>query len=223
MQGSAVIASQFLPAGGRGTAPDIKPTPYDPAQAKALLAQAGYPNGFRVVLHGPNDRYINDAKIVQAVAQMFTRIGIDTSAVVMPWAGLCVQDWRQQFQHHAVQLGREYGRDVEPALCPGGHAKTNRPGLVRRNEGRYSNPAMDAKLKQATATMDDATRDGLLGECCSMVFQDTAILPLHHEVSVWAARKSLTYANPGRSVHAGRRRRPGLSPLFHPQGMCDHG
>ncbi|TJW79454.1 MAG: ABC transporter substrate-binding protein, partial [Mesorhizobium sp.] len=66
MQGNAIVASQFLPAGAPGTSAAIKPVPFDAAKAKALLAEAGYPEGFRLTIHGPNDRIVNDSKIVQA-------------------------------------------------------------------------------------------------------------------------------------------------------------
>ncbi|MBV8913650.1 MAG: ABC transporter substrate-binding protein, partial [Acetobacteraceae bacterium] len=63
MDGNAVAASQFLPTGGPGTAPGLEPTRFDPDRARALLAEAGFAQGFRITLHGPNDRYINDGRI----------------------------------------------------------------------------------------------------------------------------------------------------------------
>ena len=65
--------------------PDLPPTPYEPERAKALLAEAGFPKGLRITIHGPNDRYVNDAKIIQAVAQMWQRIGVQTTVEAMPW------------------------------------------------------------------------------------------------------------------------------------------
>ncbi|NIR97834.1 MAG: ABC transporter substrate-binding protein, partial [Gammaproteobacteria bacterium] len=58
---------------------NLPPEQYDPQEAKRLLAKAGYGDGFELTIHGPNDRYINDAKIAQAIAQMLTRVGIETS------------------------------------------------------------------------------------------------------------------------------------------------
>ncbi len=70
MDGFAAPTGQLLPMGAAGYVPDLKPDPYDPARAKKLLAEAGYPNGFQLTLAGPNDRYVNDHTIVEAIAQM---------------------------------------------------------------------------------------------------------------------------------------------------------
>jgi peptide/nickel transport system substrate-binding protein len=187
-----VIAAQFLLPGGPGTAPDIKPTPYDPTKARALLAEAGYPKGFRLVLHGPNDRYVNDSKIVQAVAQMFTRIGIETQAEVMPWSVYSSKGDSNDFSVFLSSWGVNTGETSNPlsAIIATFDSKA---GMGVANGSRYSNATVDAKLKQALRTMDDAARNKLLAECCSIAFHENAILPLHHEVSVWAARKDLTY------------------------------
>ena len=115
MEGNAVVASQFLPPGGAGTSPNVKPTPYDPAKAKALLAEAGYPNGFRLTVHGPNDRIVNDAKIVQVLAQMFARIGVETKVEVMPWSVYSTKSTGARIRSGAGFLGRQHRRNLEPA------------------------------------------------------------------------------------------------------------
>ena len=79
-----VPAGQLLPEGFFGVSPNLKPEKYDPEGAKRLLAEAGVPDGFQLTIHGPNDRYINDAKIAEAVAQMLTRVGIKTAVETMP-------------------------------------------------------------------------------------------------------------------------------------------
>jgi peptide/nickel transport system substrate-binding protein len=75
MEGVAIPAGQLLPETFFGVSPKLKPETYNPEAAKKLLADAGYPDGFGLTLHGPNDRYINDAKICQAIGQMLSRIG----------------------------------------------------------------------------------------------------------------------------------------------------
>src|SRR3546814_14420864 len=78
MEGVAIPAGQFLPEQFFGVSQKLKAEKYDPDGAKKLLAEAGYPEGFGLTLHSPNGRYINDAEIAQGVAQMLTRVGIET-------------------------------------------------------------------------------------------------------------------------------------------------
>jgi peptide/nickel transport system substrate-binding protein len=192
MEGNALAAAQFLPAGGAGTSPRLKPTPFDAAKASALLAEAGYPKGFRLTIHGPNDRIVNDAKIVQAVAQMFTRIGIDAKVEVMPWSVYATRSSNGEFSVALNSWGVNTGETSNPmvALLATIDVKA---GMGAGNSGRYSNPALDAKLRQALKMFDEAQRNALLAEASDIAFNDVALLPLHHEVLVAAARKGLSY------------------------------
>jgi peptide/nickel transport system substrate-binding protein len=192
MEGNAVASSQFLPPGQPGTSPNVKPTPYDPNKAKALLAEAGYPQGFRLTVHGPNDRIVNDDKIVQAVAQMFTRIGLDTRVEVMPWSVYSTKNNSNEFSVSLNSWGVNTGETSNPMLAL---VATHNPsaGTGASNSGRYSNPELDAKLAEAMRTLDDDKRNKLLGEASDIVFGETALLPLHHEVLLVAARKGLTF------------------------------
>ena len=86
-----------------------------PRGRKKLLAEAGYPDGFDLTIHGPNDRYVNDEKIVQAVAQMLTRVGIVSKVETRRWA----VPSRAQSSNARVQLplvgwGARHGRGVSP-------------------------------------------------------------------------------------------------------------
>jgi peptide/nickel transport system substrate-binding protein len=192
MEGDAVVASQFLPKGGAGTSDKVDVVPFDAARAKALLAEAGYPEGFRMTLHGPNDRYINDAKIVQAVAQMFTRIGIQTRAEVMPWTVYSKQNSNAEFTMSLSAWGVNTGETSNPlkALVA---TYDRQAGMGASNSGRYSNPELDKLVHDALLTMDDAKRNAMLARASEIAFTDCALIPLHHEVSVWAAKKGVTY------------------------------
>ena len=192
MEGNAVAASQFLPPGGAGTSPNVKPIAYDPAKAKALLAEAGYPNGFRLTIHGPNDRIVNDAKIVQVLAQMFTRIGIETKVEVMPWAVYSTKGNAHEFAVSLGSWGVNTGETSNPLLALTA-THNAAAGTGASNSGRYSNPALDAKLDAAMKILDDAKREKLLGEACEIVFNDIALIPLHHEVLVLGAKKDIAF------------------------------
>jgi len=191
MAGDAVVAAQFLPKGSAGTSDRLEAVPHDPDAARALLAEAGYPDGFRLTIHGPNDRYVNDARIVQAVAQMFTRIGIATQAEVMPWAVYSRRNSGAEFSLSLAAWGVNTGETSNPlkALVA---TYDKKAGMGASNSGRYSNPELDRLVQQALRTMEDGARNALLAQACDIVFTDHALLPLHHEVSVWAARKGVT-------------------------------
>jgi peptide/nickel transport system substrate-binding protein len=192
MEGKSVIASQFLPNGRFGTSDALKPSPYDPDRARALLKEAGYPNGFRLTVLGPNDRFINDAKIVQAVAQFLTRIGIQTQAEAGPWSVYTKRTAQREFSFYLASWGVNTGETSNPLKAV--LATYDRAaGMGAANGGRYSNPEVDKRLAEALQTMDDAKRGSLLAEASRIAFEDVAIIPLHHEVAVWAARQGITY------------------------------
>ena len=84
MEGAARPTGQLMPEGMFGYMPALKPEPYDLEGARKLLAEAGYPDGFGLTLHGPNNRYVNDEQVAQTIAQMLTRVGIVTKVDTMP-------------------------------------------------------------------------------------------------------------------------------------------
>lgn len=191
MDGNAQPAAQFLPNGAPGTSSDIQVDSYDPAAAKALLAEAGYPEGFQLTLHGSNDRYINDSKIVQAIAQMFSRIGVKTQVDVMPWSVYSVHISKAEFSVSLASGGGgvNTGETSNPITATYDKSK----GMGSSNYGRYSNPVVDEKLLIAKATMDDCKRNALLAEILHLLFTDHAILPLHFEAVAVGARKGVNY------------------------------
>lgn len=192
MDGNAEAASQFLPKGAPGTSQEIDVEKYDAAAAKALLAEAGYPDGFHMTIHGPNDRYINDARIVQAIAQMLTRIGISTTVEVMPWSVYAGRNGKNEFSFNLSSWGVNTGETSNPmtALVA---TPDKEKGLGGSNYGQYSNPQVDETLAKAKATLDDTARNALLSENSKIIFTDHAILPLHHEVVLVGAKKNVDY------------------------------
>ena len=113
MGGVAQAAGELLPVPLFGTSPDMKPAAYDPDGAKKLLAEAGYPNGFEVTLGTPNDRYINDEQIAQAVAQMLTRVGIKTAVDAMTATTFFSRRNKFDFSLYLAGWGADTRRDVE--------------------------------------------------------------------------------------------------------------
>lgn len=195
MDGLAIPAGGLLPVGFFGASPKLKPEPFDPEGAKKLLTQAGYPNGFGLTIHGPNDRYLNDEKILQAIGPMFSRIGIDTKVDTKPWATYASQASAPTYAYSVMLFG--WGADTGEVSSPlRSLIATVNPsaGMGASNRGRYSNPKVDALLKQALATVDNAKRDKLLQEATEVAMADQAIIPLHYQINVWATRKGYVYA-----------------------------
>ncbi|MEZ5931129.1 MAG: ABC transporter substrate-binding protein [Alphaproteobacteria bacterium] len=198
MEGVALPAGQLLPAGFFGVSPNLKPVEFDPEGAKALLAEAGLPDGFKLTIHGPNDRYINDAKIAEAVAQMLTRAGIDTAVETMPRSVFFSRassggpDGTPEFSFILVGWGAGSGEASSP-LKSLIHTYDKEGGFGASNRGRYSNPEVDALIEEALRTIDDAAREELLAKATEVAINDGGIIPLHYQVNTWGTKKGLKY------------------------------
>ncbi|TVQ38900.1 MAG: ABC transporter substrate-binding protein [Geminicoccaceae bacterium] len=192
MGGVAVAAGELLPPSMFGANPDAQPTPFDPDRARALLAEAGYPNGFRVVLGTPNDRYINDDRIAQAIAQMWARIDIETEVDAMTASVFFSRRNNYDFSIYLAGWGSGTGEMSSPLVSLVATRDAER-GMGGTNRGRYSNPEMDAVVIEALRTVDADARAALLQQASRMVMEDFGILPLHFEVTPWAFRQGLAY------------------------------
>ena len=191
MGGYAQAAGELLPPpmfGTNGRAVDA----YDAEKAKALLAEAGYPNGFEITLGTPNDRYINDAQVAQAVAQMLARIGIKTNVDAQTASQFFSRRNKLDFPMYLAGWSASSGEMSSP-LKSLVATYDKEAGTGPTNAGRYSNPEMDKLLKEAMSTIDDAKREDLLKQAEQLVLDDYGIIPLHYEQTVWALKKGLTY------------------------------
>jgi len=198
MENVAIKAGQLLPEGFFGVSPNLKPVDYDPEGAKALLAEAGYGDGFEMTIHGPNDRYINDAKIAEAIGQMLTRIGIKTAVETMPRsvyfsrASKGGEGGLPEFSFILVGWGAGSGEASSP-LKSLIHTHDKDKGFGSSNRGRHSDPEIDAMIEEALRTVDDAKRQDLLAKATEMAMENVAIIPTHFQVNTWAAKKGLSY------------------------------
>lgn len=200
MEGVAIPAGQLLPEGFFGLSPNLKPEKYDVAGAKKLLAEAGWADGFGLTIHGPNDRYINDAKIAEAIGQMLSAAGIPTKVVTMPKnvyfsrASKGGPDGSPEFSFVLVGWGSGTGEASSPLKSLLATHDTSK-GRGASNRGRHSDPKVDALIDEALATVDDAKRGALLAEATDIAIgQNQGIIPLHYQVNTWATRKGLKYS-----------------------------
>ncbi len=192
MEGAAVATGQLMPEGMFGYTPAMKPEAYDPEGAKKLLAEAGYPDGFGITLHGPNDRYVNDDQICQAIAQMLARIGIQVRVETLPSAVYFSRANKLEFSFMLVGWAADTAEASSPLKAQLATYDAKK-GMGTANRGRYSNPKMDAELEEALATVDDARREKLLQRATEIGVGDLGIIPLHHQVNLWATRKGIVY------------------------------
>ncbi len=193
MEGAAVTTGQLMPEGLFGYNSALKPEPYDVEGAKKLLAEAGYPDGFAMTLHAPNDRYVNDEQIAQAIAQMLARAGIFTKVEAMPSSVYFTRASKLEFSFMLLGWAADTAEASSPlkALL----ATFDPPkGMGTANRGRYANAKMDAALNQALAIVDDTKRERMLQQATEIAVGDLGIIPLYHQHNLWAARKGITYA-----------------------------
>ncbi len=192
MEGAAVPTAQYLSPGSYSYVPDLTPPPYDPAKAKALLAEAGFPHGLRITLHGPNDRYVNDAKIIQAVGQVWQRIGVQTTVEAMPWNAYVARSGHQDFSAFLLGWGSSSAEGSNPLRAQIATWDPAR-GMGTANRGRYTNRAVDGLIDQALATMDDGARETLIQQAMRLAMDDVPVIMLHLQKNIWASRKDLIY------------------------------
>jgi len=167
-----------------------KRLPFDRATAKQLIAEAGYPNGFEVTLDCPNNRYVNDEKICQALAAMWSQIGVTTSVTAMPRANYFPKLEKLDTSLYMLGWG---GASTDPIfiLQPVLHT-ANSKGDGDYNYGRYSNPKLDALVDQVKTEIDVEKRRKLINEALMIQHDELLHLPLHRQVIPWATRSNVT-------------------------------
>ncbi len=192
MEGAALATTQFMPPGSYSHIPDMAVPPADLEAARSLLTQAGYPQGFQITLGGSNDRYMNDARIVQAVGQMWARIGVRTTVDAQPYATFITRATRREFPTALLTWGNSTG---ESSVVLNSVLRTpNRDrGHGAANRTLYSNPAMDQLVAAAEGEMDSAKREDLLRQAQRLALEDLPLIPLYLQAGLWAMRSSLTY------------------------------
>jgi peptide/nickel transport system substrate-binding protein len=192
MEGLALPSSNLVPAPMFGHVPALKADSYDPAAAKKLLAAAGYENGFALTIHGPNNRYVNDDQIMQTVAQMLTRIGIQTKVETMPMSVYLARARKLEFSFAMLGWGASTAEASSPLRA---HLVSYLPekGWGEFAWGRYANQKVNDLLDRALATIDDREREKQIQEAVTIAITDLGIIPLHHQINTWATRKGVVY------------------------------
>jgi peptide/nickel transport system substrate-binding protein len=190
MEKLAIPAANLVSPGVFGHNPELKPEAYDPDGAKRLLAEAGFADGFSVTLAAPNNRYINDEQVAQAVAQMLTRVGIAAKVEAMPFAAYLARVRKEEFALTLLGWGSFAGDLALRSLIAGPNPDK---GYGAWNWGRYQNAKLDGLVDQALGSVDAKKREALAREAAALVMSEAALIPLYHQYVTWAMKKHLTY------------------------------
>lgn len=194
MGGNALPADQLFPEGVVGNDPSIKLARPDAERARRLLAEAGYPKGFTVRLDGPNDRYVNDAQIMQAVASQLARVGIRVQVNASPKSRFFSMDEQGQCSFFLIGWADTNGDGAgtfdhllhtpDPVAGYGGS----------NNSVNYANPRLDALCEQASREFDPEKRAAILREANRLVMRDLPHLPLHFQTDIYAVSSRVKWS-----------------------------
>jgi peptide/nickel transport system substrate-binding protein len=190
MRGQATPTAQVPDSATIGYHPDLKRYPYDPAMAKQLLKEAGYEKGFSITLAAPNDRYVQDAKIAEAVAKYLAKIGIKVTLDVKPKSVFFpkVQEGKHNFYligwlDGAFDMGRTYFNLI--------HTLDKDRGYGTWNGTRFSDADMDRMLESTTDIVDQNERAKVLQDLNKLTMIDKiAWIPLHYQQDIYALQKA---------------------------------
>jgi len=166
--------------------------PYDPAAAKRLMAEAGYPHGFELGMDCPNDRYVNDEEICMAVAAMLGRIGVKVKVNALPKAKYFEKAGPERYDSSFNLLGwtpsslDSYGALANLVRCRDARGKGG-----TFNFGGYCNPHIDALIEKILVEPDTAKRDDLIAEAFRLLHHDVGVLPLHQQSLAWGVSRKI--------------------------------
>ncbi len=185
MRGNAEPASQLVSPAMRGYSESLSRRPdFDPDKARALLAEAGYGDGFSFGLKCPNDRYLNDEAVCQAVTGMLAQVGITAELDAMP-----VQNYWPELRednYDMYLLGWSPGTfDAEHPIRFLATTPNEEKKLGSWNFGDFSNERVDTLLPLMQSEIDDAKRQAYIDEATKILQDEVAYVPLYVQPLVW--------------------------------------
>ena len=167
--------------------------PYDPEIAKTLLAEAGYPDGFATRLDCPNNRYVNDELICQAVVSMLARIGVRVELNARPM-NQYAKDIKRPNQNFAMYFLGATPPDLDSFSLLSNLMATydKERGLGNINFGQFSNARLDEITGMVESELDMKKRDALILEAYQIVHDEAYYIPLHQQSVVWSVRDGVS-------------------------------
>ncbi len=187
LRGQATPTGAFLSTRVDGSLAELdKRAPYDPAKAKALLAQAGYPSGFAVTLDCVNIAYREN--VCQAATAMLTQVGIRTTLRASPTNQFFPK--LTQASASFVEFGWTPAPDAWASLNALFHT-WDKSGAGTFNAGRYSNPKLDTLIDDIRIEPDLTRRRAMIGVALRMVHDELPYVPLYRRTLTWAMKKNV--------------------------------
>ncbi|MCP1674668.1 peptide/nickel transport system substrate-binding protein [Natronocella acetinitrilica] len=191
MRGNSQPAGVIAPPFVYGYSEELDQLPrVDQERARELLAEAGYPDGFRVSLHCPNDRYVNDEQICQAVVGMLGRIGINIDLVSQTRSVHFAELARQEYDFYMLGWGVP-PMDSEYIFNYLYHTKQDNLGTW--NFTGFSNERVDELTRAMARVTDEEEREAVVNEAWEIVHGEIIYLPLHHQMLTWAMREDIDF------------------------------
>ena len=191
MRGASSPTALMIGPGVRGFPADMnKRLPYDPEAAKKLLADAGYPSGFQVGMNCPNDRYVNDAAICQAVAANLARVGIKVDLTAETKVSYFPKILRRDTSFYLLGWTPSTA-DAHDALYNLIATPTEK-GQGQYNLGSYSNARVDELTTKIQTETDPAKREAMIREAFKIHQDEVGTIPLHQQALAWAYNKNVS-------------------------------
>ena len=188
MFGHAFPAAQIPDPPTVGYDPSLKRIPYNLEEAKSLLAEAGYPDGFKIKLSGPNDRYIQDAQICEAIAGQLAKVGIEVELDTKPKAIFFPEVDEHKLDFYMLGWfdgSYDFGRSAIQLLLSVNKEK----GWGGLNGANYSDPTADKLYEESSEIVDPALREEKLKLLNRTLVEKIAIIPLHYQEDSYAIYK----------------------------------
>jgi peptide/nickel transport system substrate-binding protein len=186
MEGSAYPATELIGPRAMSYNPNIKRPKYDLALARKLLTEAGYPNGFEANFDTPNDRYINDQQVAEAIAAQLAKVGVRLKVIATPKAVFFPKVDRYESPFMLAGWGTMSWQGTMNAFF-----REQKGSNGRTNRGRFSNPELERKMEEANRVMDEAKRDKLRYAISSEIYSTYYVIPLYYQENVYGFSKKI--------------------------------
>jgi peptide/nickel transport system substrate-binding protein len=190
MRGLSVPAGLMVPPGVNGYNKQLDTVPVTNAErAKQLLAEAGYPQGFEMPFNCPNNRYVNDEEICQAIVSMWARIGVKAKLTTESFSTYSPKI--QGFQYQTFLYG--WGVPTYDALYVlQALVRTRSSGADGNgNYWKLSDPRLDTFIDDIKVELDTTKRNALINSVLTRVRDEHLFVPIHYQVRPWAMKTNV--------------------------------